>query len=274
MADEPIVDAPGPEPEPEGVVELQGQKVVPLAALTAERERVRTHTEKKIRDELEPFKQRAAAADQLQADLTALQPHIDYLKKHPEVMQQDHEPKVPDVSDDEAEKEARDLELYTPTGLDLGRAKRIIAKRRAETKAAAAEAATAAVQPMLQTNAVQAARQNFVWAASQRDANGNALIDPQYLAEIWAQCPAELTANPEAARTILEAAIGRATVQGKRPQHGSEPLFTEPSGGRPGSGYTMSEPERKIAKNVGLSDKQWAESAKSYQPDATNVLGD
>lgn len=273
MADPEIQGDPTPDPEPEGVVEVQGQKMVPVTALTAERERARTKTEEKIRAEYEPIKAKAAQADQYAADLASLQPYVEHLKRHPELMQQ-QQAQAPDVSDEEAEKEARDLELYTPTGLDITRAKRIIAKRRTETKAAAQEAAHAAVQPMMQTNAVHAARQNFVWAASQRDANGDPLIDPNYLAEIWSQCPPELTANPEAAKTILEAAIGRATVQGKRPQRGQEPVFTEVPGGRQGSGYRMSEQERKMARTVGLDEKQWTASAKAYQPDATNILGD
>ena len=96
---EPIV----PEPEPAGIVDVQGQKMVPLAALTAERDRVRTKTEEKIRAEFKPLEAKAAQADQLAADLAAVQPHIDYLVKHPEMFKEPAGPDVPTVSDEDAE---------------------------------------------------------------------------------------------------------------------------------------------------------------------------
>ena len=43
----------------------------------------------------------------------------------------------------------------------------------------------------------QASRQNFIWAANQRDANGQPLVDPTTLAQTWANLPAELTAKAE-----------------------------------------------------------------------------
>ena len=165
------VSEPDPEPEPEGLVEVEvgGQKVkmAPVGVIAAERKRAREKTEQTLRAEFEPVKQKAAEADRLAADLATLQPHIEYLQKHPELTQQAQAPDVLSVSDEEAEKEARELELYTPTGLDVTRAKRIIAKRRAETKQVAAAAAKEAIQPYAQSSFTAAARQNFVWAASQ-----------------------------------------------------------------------------------------------------------
>lgn len=274
MADEIVPETTETESEPEGVVEVQGQKVVPLAALTAERERVRTKTEERLRAEHAPVATKAAEADRLQAYIASIQPKIEYMERHPEAFRQE-QAKVPDISDDEAEKTARDYELYTPTGLDLTRAKRIIAKNRAEVQAAAQNAAQEAVKPMMQTTAVHNARQNFVWAASQTDGDGNPLVDPEFLAGIWAEFPSELTAQPEVARTVLEAAIGRATRAGRRPKaQGREPIFTEPSGGPRGQQYQISDQERRFAKTSGMSEKQWADSAKNYQRDAINILGD
>ena len=266
---------PQPEPEPDGVIDVQGRKMVPVDALIAERERAAKKTEEKIRAEYEPLKTKAAEADRLAADLNALRPHIDYLQKHPEVMQQPAKPDVPTVSDEEAEKYARRYELYTPTGLDLTRAKQIIADNRAETRRIATEAAQQAVQPYAQTTATAQSRQNFVWAASQRGSDGGPLCDPQQLAQMWAEFPAELSANPEVARVILDAAVGASVRQGKRPQRAEqEPLYSEAPGGRAPGEYRASDMERKIARSVGLSDKQWSDSAKQYQPDAVNILGD
>lgn len=279
MSDEVVKSEPEPEPEPEGIIEVElgGQKVkvAPVGVISAERKRARESTEQKIRAEYEPVKAKAQQADQLASDLAALQPHIDYLNKHPELMKAPPTDDVPDVSDADAERYARQYELYTPTGLDTPRAKRIIADNRSEMKRVAKEAAAEAVQPYAQTTATQAARQNYVWAASQQDAEGRPLVDAQELAQLWATFPPELAANPDVARVILDAAIGQATRSGKR-GHGApqEPVFTEAPGGGRDSAYRMSEPERKLAKNVGLSEKQWADSAKQYRPDAINILGD
>lgn len=266
---------PTPEPEPEGVVEVQGQKFVPVSALVAERTRARDATEERLRKEFEPLKEKAAKTDQLAADLDALRPQLDYLREHPELF----EPKPdagPQISDEEAEKYARRFELYTPTGLDLKRAKHIIADNRTEMARVAHEAAQQAVQPALQATAQQVSRQNFIWAAQQHGVDGRALVDPAVLAAEWAKLPAELTARPEVAQHVLKAAIGEFAMSGKRQPAADdrEPVFTEVPGGGHGQTYRISDTERKLARTAGLSEQQWSDSAKQYQPDRLNVLGD
>ncbi len=109
----------------------------------------------------------------------------------------------------------------------------------------------------------------------QPTADGSPLVDPTELAKMWAEFPAELAANAQVARVILDAAIGASVRSGKRPQRSeSEPLYSEAPGGPRPAGYQISEPERRLARTVGISEKQWSESAKNYQPDATNILGD
>jgi hypothetical protein len=276
MSDDPQVETPATtEPEPEGVVEVQGQKMVPVTALTAERERARTKTEEKIRAEYEPIKQKAAERDQLAADLAALQPHIDYLNKHPEFLKAAPKDDVPDVSDDDAERYARQYELYTPNGLDTPRAKRIIADNRAEMSKVARQAAHEAVQPYAQMSSKEAAKSNYLWAAQQQTPDGQPLVDPQELARMWAEFPPELAANPDVARVILEAAVGRAVRSGKRVSRSeSEPLFTEAPGGQRAGDYRITDMERKMARTTGMDEKKWTETAKTYKPDAINILGD
>lgn len=278
MSDEltqPLETEPAPDPEPEGVVEREGKKWAPVEALIAERERAARKTEEKLRAEYEPLRAKASQADQLAADMARLQPHIEYLQKHPEVMQQAAQPDVPEVSNDEAEKYARRYELYTPTGLDLTRAKQIIADNRAETRQIAKEAAQQAVAPYAQTTASAQARQNFVWAASQVGPDGAPLVDPQELAQMWADFPAELAANPQVARVILDAAVGASVRTGKRAVRSShEPVYTEAPGGQRGGGYQITDVERRLARTAGVKEKDWADSAKTYRPDATNILGD
>lgn len=277
MADDPI-PAPEPDPEPEGALDIdvqgQKQKMVPVAALVAERQRIRHADEEKHAKELEPLKAKAAQADQLAADLAAIQPHIEHLRQHPELMAREQPPELQAVSDADAERMARQYELYTATGLDLPRAKRIIADNRAEMRAVAQQAAAEAVQPVAETGYAQSSRQNFLWAASQQGPDGRPAVDFNVLAQEWAKLPTELTAKPQVAQWILRAAIGEAALTGKRPPAGPdrEPVFSEPPGGG-GSAYSMSDFERKVAQSAGVTEKEWTTRAKAFRPGDINVLG-
>lgn len=263
---------------PEGAVDVPGQqgKFVPVSALVAERTRAREATEERLRKEHEPLKAKADRADQLAADLETLRPQLDYLREHPDLLARSADPAEPQVSDDDAEKYARRLELYTASGLDTRRAKHIIAENRAEMARVAHDAAQQAVQPAMQATAEQLSRQNFILMAQRKGADGRALVDPAVLAAEWAKVPAVLTAQSEVAHQLLKSAIGESALSGKRQPLAdpTEPLFTEPAGGGRSDPYRMSEVERKMARTSGLTEKQWSDSAKQYQPDRLNVLGD
>lgn len=272
---EPVV-TPAAEPEPEGVVEVQGQRLVPVAAIEAERKRAREATEQRVRAELEPTVKKAEQADQLAADLAALRPQLDYLNQHPELLRAEPTPQIPSVSDEDAERYAKKHQLYTPTGLDIAAAKSIIAENRREMEHVATQAARQAIEPLQQTTDTQASRQNFLWAVTQKAADGSALVEPKALAQLWSTFPAHLTANPDVARVILKAAIGESVMSGtpsiQPPER--EPTFTEsPGGARPGT-YRMSDLERSVAKTAGLTEKQFEARAKTYKPDSVNVLGE
>lgn len=262
--------------EPEGTVDVQGKKMVPVAALVAERERATKKTEEKLRAEFEPTRHKAAQADQLAADLEAARPYLEHIQQHPEILQTQSQRQEPQISDDEAEKVARDYELYTANGLDLPRARRILAKQRTEITFAAQEAARQVIQPVLQGNATQAARQNFIWAATQKGPDGHPLVDPTLLANVWARVPPELAQHQEVARHLLQTAIGEAAMSGHRrpaaPTH--DPTFTEAPGGGRGGHYQISDIERKVARTAGINEKDWTSRAQAYRPDAVNVLGD
>ena len=276
MTDE-LTPPPPPvsEPEPDGVIDVQGKKMVPVDALVAERERARTTTEQRLHKEYEGIKAKAAKADQLEADMQLLQPQIEHLRKHPELLQEPARPDVPDVSDEDAEKHARRYGLYTPTGLDLPLAKQMIADHRADTRRIATEAAHEAIQPYARTTATAQSRQNFAWAASQKTPDGRPVVDATQLATLWATFPPELTANPEVAKVVLRAALGESVLSNTRPAAPDhEPLFTERPGGGKAGDYQISPLERRVAQIAGMTEKQYSDRAKTYQPDAVNVLGD
>lgn len=188
MSDDPKPADPAAvaEPEPEGVVEVQGKRLVPVDAIVAERERARTKAEEKYKTELEPLKQKAAQADQLASDLAALKPQLDYVRANWEQIQaaQKKATDIPDVSDEDAEKFARRYELYRDNGLDVHRAKQMIVDQRAETKRIASQVAQEAVAPYAQTAAAHAARENFMWAANQKAPDGS----PQLILASWRPC--------------------------------------------------------------------------------------
>ena len=265
---------PTPEPSPEGVIEVQGRKMVPVDALITERERARASTEKRVREEYAPIQAEAERAKQLQADLDTIRPQIEYLQQHPELLQRADTDDKSSVSDADAKLFAEQYELYTPTGLDTKRAKQIIANQREEMAKVAKAAAQEAVGPFAQQTATQAARQNFLWAAQQRDPDGSPLVDPEALAKIWSEFPAELAAVPEIARVILEAAIGRGVRGGTRPARVSEPTYTEAPGGGFRGEFKSSPRELKVAQAAGMTKEQYEKSAKTYRPDSINILGD
>lgn len=264
-----------PEPEPEGTIEVElagaKQKVIPAGAIAAERKRVREAAETKYKGEIEALKAKAAEADQLKADLGQLQPYIDHLKTHG-LPKKEEPPELAKVSDQEAETFARQYELYTPTGLDTVRAKKIIANQREETKRIAAEAAQEAVKPLATDQATRQSRQNFVWAAQEAQKRG---IDPATVAQMWTTLPPDLTQHAEVAQLLLRATIGDAVFSGKTVQPPArEPIFSEAPGGQRQQQYQISDVEKRMAMASGLSEKDWTDRAKGYQPDAENVLGD
>ena len=265
-AEVPAADAG--DPEPEGVVEVAGQRLAPVSAIIAERRRAKEAHER----EMAPLRERLTRAEQIEQRLEQLRPELERMRDAPPPEQKRVDP-VQAVSDDDAERLAKRYELYTPTGLDLPRAKQIIAEQRSETAKIAEEAAARAVAPLMEGTAASASKQNFVWAASQKGDDGQPLVDPHVLASLWTTFPKELTANPQVAEVILNAAVGGSVRTKKAPvARPGEPTFTESPGGRRPASYTISSLEKKVADGVGVSAADWEKSAKTYQPGTPNTL--
>lgn len=285
--DTPPIQQPAVEPEPqavpddaepEGVVEHQGRRMVDVSVLAAERRRVREATERAIREkEFAPLQQKAQEADRLAAALAEVRPIIEHVRQHGLPKPPEPTPLAQQIPDDRAERYARRFELYdAKTGQpNIALAKEILAEQRQEVQEAAQQAAQAAVGPITSQSAQQASKQNFVQMAMQRDANDQPLVDAKVLAEFWASLPPELTAHPEVGELVLNAAIGksvRTTGRVARPERA--PVISEPAGGRSGPQWQMDRMAKQIAQHAGISDKAFTESAKGYQPGATNILGD
>ena len=277
MAEDPVKQsADDADPEPAGAIEIdvqgQKQKMVSVDVLAAERKRARESTEQRVRAEYEPLKEEVAKGKQRDADLAVLQPHIDYLRQHPELLKREEPPEQQQVSDEDAERFAKQYELYSATGLDLTRARRMIADNRKEIEKVARATAQEAIEPYAKTSAEQASRSNFIWAAGEAQKRG---VDPAAVALVWKALPANLTQHPEVAQHVLQVAMGNAALTGKVGPTAPdlEPLLSEAAGGGRGA-YRISDLEKKIANISGMSEKDFGDRAKQYQPDAVNILGD
>lgn len=277
---EPDAQAVPDDAEPEGVVEHQGKRLVDVSVLAAERRRMREVTAAAKEKEFAPVREEAQRAKQLEAALAEVRPIIEHVRQHGLPKAPAPTPVEEQISEEDAAQEARDLELYRADGQpDVVRAKRIIARRRTETSAAAKAAAEAAVGPMRSDSAEEASRRNLERLALQRDSAGTPVlqrsVDPKILAQLWAQLPAELTAHPEVADLVMNAAIG-ATIRRRgsvaRPER--DPTLSEPSGGGSGPRWQMDTLTKGVAQAAGMSEKKFAESAAAYKPGQTNVLGD
>ena len=279
---EPAEQAPAePEPvetaddaEPEGVIVQGNQRLVDVSVLVAERKRVRDATEKRVRDtELTPLQQRAQRADQLQEALNAAQPYVDLVKQNQHLLQQQRQPSAEEqVTDEEAQQEARDLQLYnSQSQLDIPTARKIIARRRVEAYQAAQYAAQQAVAPMQATSAKQASDMNFVRMVQQVDANNQPLVDPEILAQEWVALGPEMTQHPQVAEVVLERAMGRMMRAGKRPQMLSRhPVYSEaPGGPRQPVGQLTA-----LDKKLGLTQADLKASAATFVPGGISPIGE
>lgn len=278
---DPVVDD---DPEPEGVMEIETgtegakvkQAVVPASVLKQERARIR-----KIEGEKLAAKERELDAErqknqQLAGDLQAVRPHLEHLQKNPHLLKAGESPEIQAISDQEAEQFARDYELYTATGLDLAKAKRMIVKNNARVESLATQAAQKVIQPLQQSTAHNQSMAFLAWAKNQRGADGALLADPEILDQVWREVPPELTADPRVAQERLRVAIGETLLQGKKPTApmSREPLLTEAPGGFRERAYEMSPMERTLSQNHGISESEWTTTAKKYVPGRTNRLGD
>lgn len=275
-AEVPVVEAqPTPEDDaPEAVEITPGEKYVPLSAVKA------------LREELKSVKALAQKANQLESELNAARPYVDFLNKNQHLLQPKPEapPPPPDPSTDPTLVEyARTLDLYDAAGQpDVKRA----AKLREMTRAEAQAVAQAALAPMAtQTNEQRAAQNLSHIMATAKDANGQAL-EEQYLTaavrSVTGQVPRDqavkILADPQVANLLALTALGLQASHKKGTPAAAVPAVPAPGPvletERPGGSaqVQMTEESRRLMRSAGISEKQWTESAKKYVPGRANVL--
>lgn len=281
---EPVVD-PTPPPEPvaappsddEAAIDAAldkdsitinhaGDKLVPLAAVAPLREKVRT---------LKPQAERAATLEQenqqLKATLDETRPLAEAFKAMAAAQQHKTQDAPPAAAEDDTEavEFARHADLYNANGQpDVVKAKALlkVIDRRAEQKAKA-EAAPIVEQSLQQQATHMLAR------AKATEINGQK-ADPAILENLFNRVAAqpgglESLTKPEHAAVLVQlayaqtqhASAGKAKPAAATPL--PPPLPTEPAGGKDSTLPALNAGDRKTAKDLGLSDTEYAKRLQS-----------
>ena len=266
----PVVAAPPvvPEPEPEeGVVELGGERLVPLAALQAERQ------------QRKQLGERAALADRLEAQLNENRPYVEFLRNNPQLLQRQApapaapQPPGPAPSDPRAMRIAQRLSLYTPDGKpDLESAQDVLAVARE----IAVETSRQAVAPMVHQSMGAQSEANFrTVLTGLKDADGRPPTE-QSLRAVWNAVGPQATSDLQVAGMLGLLAIGADRSLGgvKSPvaPPAQQPAFSESSGGQPRPRAVMTGLETQIATDRNIAPTKWQELTKGHQTGRPSVL--
>jgi hypothetical protein len=256
-ADEPITTTKTPD----------GKDVVDVASVIhwrkqAKAARKEVATLKQQVDQLEPHRQRLEAAAPILEKLQALPP--EQQAAFLEAVRTNTAPsrtQTQDPDDVEARELAEDLGLVDASGvLDVARGRRMLERldKRAEAKA------RTIVAPYAQTTAQGVAYTLRERTKQQADPNtGTPYATAESIDEAFAMLKdaPELAANPAVSAIILGTAMlidksrGRVPKAPERYEY-SEPLLTEPAGGRRGAPVITDETKR-LLDRVGLTEKEF-----------------
>lgn len=259
---------PAPSAEPESkpadvdAVEVGGERYVPLSALLAERNARKEAAEK------------AAKVDALEQYQRQAQPYIDFLKANPHVLQQQKpqpEPAKPSADPDALEA-AKLMDFYQSDGQpDMARG----AKWLELQDRRAARVADQRMQPLAQLSARDRSQQNLNFAAQIKDPEGNT-PSLQSLQTIWAAMPAEYTADPNVASVLAVTALGLDRM-GRKPgpkPPSQGPVVTESLGAAPSPRAILSELDRRVIAQRGLTEEKWQERTKGFKAGRPSPLED
>jgi hypothetical protein len=250
------------------VIEIPtGEKLVPLSALTAAREKA-----KASKAEAERAKTLEAELTQLRSQVNASQPYIDAAKAMLEARQQQQAPPPPTgpTPEDVAELEeiARDFDFYDKAGqLDLEKA----ARHQKRVTQTAAKMAQAEVTPILHRTLSQDALTMLARAKNTKLPNGET-ADADILEDLWsrvARQPGGLQqlANAESARILWAQAHSltrtrQAATPAKKEIEAPPPaLFTERAGGKEARTISLNDGDKRLAKDLGMTEAEYQKEA-------------
>lgn len=260
----PVAAAPA-EPEPEGgELEVGGQRMVPLAALHAERQ------------QRQALSVRAAEADRLAAENAQLRPKAEFFDANRQIFERPVPAPVasPHLSaDPDAIEAARLMDFYQADGSpDVERGAKWLALQDRRAAGRVAEA----VAPMRQQTAQDQSAVNFQRALQVKDADGRT-PSQESLRAVWSAMPPEYTADQRVAGILAATAMGldrMATKTGAAVPLPSVPLVTESIGGAPRTRAALTPLGEKLAKDRGKTQAQWSALGDNYRAGRPTVLED
>lgn len=244
----PVVPA---DPDEAQAVEVDGGKMVPLAALKA------------VREENKTLK---SDVDKLNTAWQAAAPTIQFLQQNPQFMQGPKAEPAPvaPAQDPELLDIARSLDFYQSNGQpDLDRA----AKHQAIITKQATRIAQQMIAPVANASHQSRAEANWALACQEILPNGQK-IDPAILATVWRQMPVDQLSNPQVARVMVDQA-GMMQMRGTKlppapPSNANPPLHTESAGagGRPK--VALSDLDRAVAASRGIPEDKMQKHMAGY----------
>lgn len=242
-------------------------KLVPLSAVTTARAKLT-----KAREQLAEAKQGSAKASELETKVAELSQQLNqalpYVQAYQAALQQPQTPPETGQSPQERaalEEIAKDYDFYKPDGqLDLDRAGRHQARIRKEAEAIAQQH----VAPIQEQNILAYSR-HYRQSIKETAAPDGSRPDPAIVDAICNSLDPKLFSDPKGALNVWRVAMGDSAAYGKlvkaaalTPGAKTElppPLLTERAGGRESPGPTLTEDDKRMARQLGVSDKDYAE---------------
>jgi hypothetical protein len=251
------------DPDEAQAIEVQGGKMVPLAALKAARE------------EAKQGKEAIGRVQQLEQELAQARPYQQFVQANPGVLAPPAPaaPANPDA-DPELVELARSLDYIKVDGSpDLDRA----AKHQKIIQKQAERIAQQMVAPANAAVAQQMSNSNWAVIVQQKMPNGQP-VDAKILGEFWQHMPIDKTADPRVAAMIRDLAY---TEQQRRnplpntpPPPPAPPLHTENLGRSPAPATRMTPTERGVAAQRGMTDEKYTKLTSDFTPGRMNPLED
>lgn len=239
-------------------------KLVPLSAVTTARAKLT-----KAREQLAEAKQGSARAGELESKVAALEQQLNqalpYVQAYQAAIQA--QPQDPPTQSPEQkaalEEIARDYDFYKPDGaLDLDRATRHQARIRKEAEAIAQQQ----IAP-IQQQTVNDRSSAFLASAKLTKAPNGQQPDPEILEAVWGRIDPSVTGTKAGAIQAWNVALGYSVAMGKAVTATTPtpkaplppPILTERAGGRDVAGPTLNDADRQMARQLGISDKEYGE---------------
>lgn len=241
-------------------------KLVPLSAVTNAREIIKT-----LRSELATLKPNAERATALESRIAEVQQQLNSALPLAQAYQaavesqtQTAEPTGPTQAERaELEDIARDYDFYKTDGaLDLERATKHQARIRKEATAIAQQQ----IAPM-QAQTVRSQSHAMLASALATKGPNGVQPDPEIVKAVWARLDPSVTATKEGAIQAWNVALGYSVNLGKAVggpaakarEPVPAPLITERAGGRDSVAPVLTDSDKKAAREMGMSEKDYAE---------------